>query len=255
MNLMSAYSNDVRLTRSDLEQIPTPPAMGRFHHPVSFADYVNEVSHQLERVGLNVVAEEHLVGHGNQRYFGLMEVAPLEGELITSDEWKLLLGLRGSHDQSIPRGIALGRNVMVCSNLCFGGDIYSSSTKQTLNVWDRLPAMIYNAVSRVPEMAHLEEQRVERMKDFQMKPRWGDAALVEIHRRNGLTAAQLGRAIAEWDRPAYKEHAEAGFTAWRLEQAVTEAVKPTGERSNMFLVQDRTRIASDFITEVIGMAA
>jgi len=252
LGLMSGYSNDVRLSRAEMTALPTPAPQGRFHRPVPFGDYVEEVAHQLDRIGLVPVAEEHILSHDNQRHFGLMEIAAKEGELITSKEWSILLGLRGSHDQSVQRGIALGRNVMVCSNLCFSGDVYTSNTKHTLNIWDRLPVMLFEALSKVPEMAHLEEQRVERMRNFQMKPRWGDAALVEIHRRGGLTAAQLGRSIHQWDRPTFEEHAEQGFTAWRLEQAVTQAVKPTGERSNLFQIQDRTQVASTFINEVVG---
>lgn len=253
MTLMSEYTTDTRLTRDQLADIPTPLPLGHYHHPVSFHTYVEEVAHQLSRCGLEIAQEEHLVGHENQRYFGLMEIQPaLEGQLIAAKDWRILLGLRGSHDQSVQRGVALGRSVIVCSNLCFSGDIYTSSTKQTTHIWDRLPQIIFQALSALPEMAHLEERRVQALKDFTMKPRWGDAALVEIWRRGGLNAAQFGRAVNEWDRPKHEEFAASGHTAWRLEQAVTEAVKPTGQRSNMFQTQDRTRIASDFLTEVVG---
>ncbi len=255
-HIMSAYAADSAIItdRQHLAEYDTPPALGRFHRPVPFLEYCDEVEHQLDRVGLRVVSEEHIIGHEGQRHFGIMEVAPaLEGELITAKEWSLFLGLRGSHDQSVQRGLALGRRVLVCSNLCFNGDIATLHTKQTTNIWERLPRMIYNAVAQVPELAHIEEQRVEALQAFTMKPRWGDAALVEIHRRGGLSSAQLGRAIREWDQPSHEEFSEAGHTAWRLEQAVTEAAKPANvENHNLFTVQNRTRIASDFINEVVG---
>lgn len=250
MAVLSAYSTDVRYSRTELRQIPTPAPLGQRHRPVPFAEYVDLTENALNRTGLRVIGEEHLVGHEGQRYFGALEIAPLEGELITAKEWSMFVALRGSHDQSVPRGIALGRHVMVCSNLCFSGDIATLSTKQTTNIWSRLPGMVYGAVSRVPELAALEERRVERMIGFEMKPRWGDAALVEIFRRGGLSGAQLTRAIGEWDRPSFEEHAE-GYNAWRLEQAVTQAVKPTGQVTNIFNVQDRTRRASEFINEMI----
>lgn len=255
-HIMSAYASDsaVITNRQELGEFAVPQARGRFHNPISFLDYANEVEHALDRVGLKVASEEHIVGHEGNRHFGIMEITPaLEGELITANDWKLFLGLRGSHDQSVVRGLALGRHVMVCSNLCFSGDIAQIGTKQTTNIWQRLPGLIAGAVSQVPELAHIEEQRVETLKGFEMQPRWGDAALVEIMRRGGLTGAQMGRAVKEWDRPTYDDFAENGYTAWRLEQAVTEAVKPANvENHNLFTVQNRTRTASDFINEIVG---
>lgn len=256
-HVMSGYAADSAIitNRAQLAEYKAPVSgLGRFHRPIDFAEYCGEVEEQLDKVGLRVLSEEHIVGHEGQRHFGLMEVAPaLEGELIEAKDWSLFLGLRGSHDQSVQRGLALGRSVMVCSNLCFSGDIATLSTKQTTNIWSRLPGMIYNAVSKVPELAHVEEKRVEVLKDFEVKPRWGDAGLVEITRRGGLSSAQLGRAIKEWDEPSHAEFAEQGHSAWRLEQAVTEAVKPANpEHHNLFTVQNRTREASAFINDMVG---
>ena len=254
--ILSAYADDSAIitNRQVLESYRVPESMGSRHHPISFFDYANEVEEQLQRVSLKVISEEHIIGHDGNRHFGIMEVAPaLEGDLIQAKDWSLFLGLRGSHDRSVSRGLALGRRVMVCSNLCFSGDIATISTKQTTNIWYRLPSMLYNAVAKVPELAYLEEQRVEELKNYEMKPTWGDAALVEIMRRNGLSSAQLGRAVNEWDNPSHEEFTENGHTAWRLEQAVTEAVKPSNvEHHNLFTVHNRTRIASDFINEIVG---
>lgn len=250
MQLMSAYNEDVRLSRTELEQVPTPPAQGRFHNPVPFGEFVNLVDTALAGHDLVVESEEHLVGHDGMRYFGILTLS-LDGDSLTQSQgWELFLGLRGSHDQSVPRGLALGRSVMVCSNLCFSGDIATLSTKQTTHIWDRLPELVYQATGHIPQLAAREEERVHAMQHFEMKPRWGDAALVEIHRRGALTASQLGKAIREWDQPTYEEHSENGHTAWRLEQAVTEAAKGSG--GNMFTVQNRTARASAFINDVIG---
>ena len=54
MSLMSAYSNDTRVTRDQLASYDVPAARGRFHNPISFYDYVNEVDEQLDRQGLQI---------------------------------------------------------------------------------------------------------------------------------------------------------------------------------------------------------
>ena len=252
LGLMAQYSSDIPMTIEQINTLPVPAAKGSRHMPVSFGDYIGEVINGLDRAGLQVLNQEHIVGHENQRYFGLLEVGAKEGELITADDWKLLVGLRGSHDQSIQRGLCIGRQVIVCSNLCFSGNVANIGTKQTTNIWSRLPRLIKEATAKIPELAHREQQRVVQLRDYQFPVRAGDAALIELLRRNALTAAQVGRAANEWLEPTYPEHAENGFNLWRLEQAVTEAIKPTGSTSNIFTAEHRTEIASTFFNEVMN---
>lgn len=250
-SIMSAYNTDEKLSRKELAAIPVPPARGPRHNPIPFGEFVDEVELQLDKVGLQVIDQEHMVGHEAMRYFGLMEVAPKEGQLITSDEWKVLVGLSGSHDQVIGRKIAMGKHVMLCSNLCFGGDIYTSSTKQTLNIWNRLPGMIYNGVRRIPQMADLEEKRIQKFKDIHLSNPNAMYFLNSLFRQGSLTSSQLGRAIHEWYEPTYEFTApDEDPTVWRLENAITEVIKPAGERSaNMFTVMERTQQISDYLTE------
>lgn len=237
-------------TRAQLAQLVTPPALGAFHNPVPFAEYVDSVDKSLNRHGLHIVREEYEVTHGGNRLFGALEVAPLEGELITAEEWRLLVGVRGSHDQRFPRGLAIGTQVKVCSNLCFGGNLFSVNTKQTTFVQDRLPQLIDAAVSRIPQFAALENQRRDTYRLTEIKPRWGDAALVEIYRRDGLSASQLGRAVDQWHAPVHDEHAEGGYTAWRLFNACTEALKPTGGEVNHHTIAARSQVCNSFIAEI-----
>jgi hypothetical protein len=234
-------SQDQVLTAAQLAAVPTPPAQGRFHQPVGFGDFMEMIRLRLDRVGISVQNEEYCLGPNGQAFFGALELG-LDG--FTRSDMTITLGVRGSHDQSLQRAICLGNRVIVCSNLCFRGDMANLHTKQTTRVWDRLPVMINSAVSRIPALANEEAIRADRYKQFKMQPRWGDAALVELYRREALTSAQLGRAADEWAKPSFEEHGEDGFNAWRLLNAVTQAQKPTGERVNMDLVRSRTAIAS-----------
>ena len=253
MTLLYNPSNESLMTREQLHQLPVPAALGRYHNPVPFGPFADLVAHRLERVGFGIDAEEYAVDHDNNRLFGLLEVSPLEGEYISAKDWALQVGLRGSHDQSVPRALTLGSRVLVCSNLCFHGDLGVFSTRQTLNVWDRLPGLVEQAISVLPDMAQRQEQRVDAYRLTQINPRQGDAALVELHRRGALSSAQLGRAIQEWDAPTHEAHAEDGHTVWRLFNASTEALKPTGERVNHDLVRQRSERVSGFLDEVVGL--
>ena len=252
-NLMYSRNDDNLVTRRDLSLTLNLPLSFFLRQPYPFDEYVNEVEHSLNLNGLQVNSEEYAVTKDNGRMFGLMKVGAIEGELITAKDWEIMVALRGGHDERISRGIALGNRVMICSNLCFNGDLGTFSTKQTLNIAQRLPALINNAVSMIPELAYKQEQKFNHYKDYDLKPRIGDAALVEIARRGGFTAAQLMRAISQWDKPDYEEHADQGFSLWRLFNASTEALKPTGDNVNMITVEQRSKVVSSFIDEVAGI--
>jgi hypothetical protein len=220
---------------------------------------VDSVHLGLEQADIEVVYEEYVTTHDNQRLFGAFEldIPAIEGEYIPygkeSKDHRIVLGLRGSHDQSVTRGITLGSQVLVCSNLCFNGDLGALNTKQTTNIASRLPGLVREAVQLIPAEATRNQVRFDRYKNEQIKQHEGDAILVELLRRGGLSAPQLGKAVKEWDAPQHEEHAEFDFSLWRLLNACTEAVKPTGNQSNPQLVAQRTGIISNYLDQSIGL--
>lgn len=252
-SLMYNAQNETLLNRFELAQLPLPAALGSRHNPYPFSDYIDEVTHALNLNGLQITNEEFAVDHDNLRMFGIMEVGAIEGQLITDEDWKLLVGVRGSHDCKISRGLTLGSQVLVCSNLCFHGNIGTFNTKQTLNIGTRLPGLIQDAVAHIPELAETQQLSFDNYKNQIMLPRQGDAMLIELHRRGGLSSSQLGHAVKEWDNPSHEEHAEHDYSVWRLLNACTEAVKPTGNNVNMNTIQRRTQITSTLMDELVGV--
>ena len=102
-------------------------------------------------------------------------------------------------------------------------------------------------------MAAKQERTFDAYHNTAISPRGGDAALVETFRRGGLTSQQLGVAVNEWHEPSFEAHAEGGFNVWRLFNACTQAVKPTGARVNHNHVAERTRIATEFMDELVTL--
>lgn len=254
MSVLYLHSNT---NREQLALIPTPSPMGARHRPYSFDEYVTNVEESLDRVGFDILSQEYEVSDNKQRFFGAMEIAPrvVTGEVYTSDEYKLLIGLRGAHDQTIQRGLVLGSQIIVCANLYFSGDIANFATKQTTFIHRRLPGLISAAINRIPQMAEDQHNKFNAYKDYKFpNPRAGDAALVEIFRQGGLSAAQLGKAVREYDKPSYEEHARFGNSAWLLLQAVTEALKPTGQNVNHDTIAARTGIADRFLSNLVGVS-
>ena len=251
--LMYNSQNDILVSHKELNQLKTPAPLGARHQPFAFGAFVDIIKESLDQQGIELLAEEYAIGNEAQRLFGIMEIG-MKGK--HGDGFNRILGLRGSHDQSIPRGICLGSQVIVCSNLCFGGNLLTVRTKQTTNIAERLPLLIRDAVHTIPELVEEQDNRYEAFKDKTITATAGDAHLVSIYRKGGLGVSNLTKAIQEWHEPTHEEHAEQGFSAWRLFNACTEALKPSGNRGNMQTVETfSNRIDNYIASEVVNYKA
>lgn len=231
MNGMILHCGAESLNRDELARLPLPAPMGPRHVVRPFINDVELVSEALADNGLTVIDEGYGVKTSPTtglptQFFGLMEMQAEAGDFA------LMVGIRGSYDQRLPRGLAIGSRVFVCDNLAFSGEI-TVRTKQTTHVDARIEGLLRDAVAQVPGMAEKQQGQFDRYRDMQIAKRVGDAMLIEMVRRKILVPSQLGRALAEWDAPSHGEHAEQGYSMWRLHNAVTEALKPSDPTRNV----------------------
>jgi len=242
------------ISRNDLAALPMPKSLGPRHAPRPFIDDVLLVEDELKAYGLGVVDEAYGVTHDASRFFGVVEVEPvLEGELLPAKDYRLMVGLRGSHDQSISRGLSVGSRILVCDNLAFSGEVVIL-TRQTTHIADRLPKLMRDAVAQIPKLADHQHQRFEAFKTRQITPRQGDAAIVEMVRRGIVPPSLVGKVIEQWDEPKHPEHAAHGWSIWRLHQAVTESLKPANaDRFAIPAIWERTTKMTGFFDEVVGL--
>jgi len=249
MNGLLLHCGGHSVNRNQLAMLPVPAPKGSRHVCRPFIEDVNIVSDELDRLGFNITGEAFGLAREGQRFFGTMEIAPraLEGEYIPAKSFALTVGIRGSYDQSFPRGLAVGSRVFVCDNLAFSGDVVLK-TRQTTNISNRIGGLWRDAVAQIPEMADHQNRRFAAYRDLSIDRRAGDAMIVELVRRAIITPSQVGRVIAEWDTPSHDEHAEDGFTAWRLYNAVTEACKPSSqERFSLPALWERTIALTEYL--------
>ena len=137
---------------------------------------------------------------------------------------------------------------MICSNLCFHGDLGNWSSKQTTNIARRLPDMVADAVAG---LGHAGKRLVVDFDNFnaaQISSARGDSILLDIFRSGGFSASQLGRAIADWDECSVEEHTVNGRNLWWLFNSATHALKPTGANTNHADVQHRSTIVYNKLT-------
>jgi|TARA_R110000824_G_scaffold35545_4_gene111302 hypothetical protein len=240
--------NEALLNREQLSSVVTPDPIGRFHRPVDYSDFVQMIDNKLVTHDLQIADEKFAVKHDGSQFFGLMQIST---PAMENQDWTFNIGIRGSHDGRISRGIAFGSSVLVCSNMCFHGDLGVFRTRQTLNVMDRLPSMIDGAIAKIPSMVKENLKRFDGYRTTKMTESDGNNALVHMHRGNILSANQLSTALNEWIEPSHDEHNEDGATLWRLFNAATEAIKPKEGQGNMVTLQNRSHEISNFADTLI----
>lgn len=246
MSLLYSSSKDMRIDRDQLDYLPEPEKMGRFHRPYPFAEYVDDIHTSLATHNVIVKSEEYAIQKDAQRMFGLMTIES------SADDWELTLGVRGSHDQSVPRGIALGSNVLVCSNLCFSGELFTGKAKQTLNNGGRILALIDEAVESIAPAEAKQSEFFQDMKDrHYLRDELVDHLMIQAFKRGALSGSQLGKAIKEYDNPTFTEHREQG-DMWKLFNAFTQAIKPTGDGVDMNGIVRKTATISKLMNEVLS---
>jgi hypothetical protein len=218
------------IDRDTLGSLRLPQPKGARHFIRPFIEDVDMIDDLLQQVDMPIKNEAFGVKFDDDKvtpkqFFGLLE---LEGG---KDEHGLMVGLRGSYDQTLSRGIAVGSRVFVCDNLCFSGEI-EIKTKQTLDIDARIGDLLTTAIGQVPRLLNFQGERFDRYRLTQVGQTVGNSMLTDMVRSGILNASQIGRALAEWDKPSHDEHAEDGWSLWRLHNAVTEALKPTNTANN-----------------------
>jgi len=261
--LMYNSATDTKVERDYLANLQTPPPMGSRHAPYPFHAFATDTVSAIERAGFTVAQEDYAITKDEKRMFGLLNVsrpvapdAPTFGvPALHRPRWNLLVALRGAHDQSISRGLAIGSRVMVCSNLCFHGDLGNWARKQTTNIAHRIPEMVADAVAGLGGAGRKLTVDFDAFNAKQISRDQGDKVLLDIYRHGGFSASQMGRAVDDWDKCSVEEHTANGRSLWWLFNSATMALKPTGVHTNHGDVQHRSTIVYNKISNAPQLLA
>lgn len=246
-HLMYNSATDIKVERDYLANLQTPAPRGARHAPYPFHSFATDTVNAIENAGFTIEQEDYAITKDEQRMFGLLNISRpvVNYEFVPAlhqPKWNLLVGLRGSHDQSVSRALAIGSQVMVCSNLCFHGSLGNWKSKQTTNIARRVPEMVADAVAGLGNAGQRLTIDFDAFNAQQITRDVGDDVLLDIFRAGGFSASQLGRAIADWDQCSVEEHTANGRNIWWLLNSCTMALKPTGVNANHGDVQHRSTI-------------
>lgn len=219
LNLM-LHCGSRGVTREQVACAATPPRSDTWC-PIPHDRLLEQVQTTLAGNGLTVVNEAHALSPDGDRYFGLLELASSPGD---AGDYRLVVGVRNSHDKTYPAGLALGSAVTICDNLAFSGEI-SLARRHTAHIDRDLPAFVQRAVGRLGDLRTHQDRRIDAYRNTSLSdPSVHDLAVRAVDARV-VPVTRLPAVLEQWREPRHPEQAEGGKTAWRFFNAVTETIK------------------------------
>jgi len=206
------------ITLEDLDKIPTPKPEGS-HYPIPHARFARTVREALLATGLGIAKEQHSVDNKGQRYFGLLDLHR-EAE---SEDYRLIVGLRNSHDKTFAAGLCAGNRALVCDNLSFSNEIVLAR-RHTRYIGDDLQRLVFDAVGRLRQAHAKQDERISRYKLRTFSDHMVHDLLIRSVDAKVIPNARVPEVLREWRTPSHVEFA-VDRDAWRLFNAYTEVLK------------------------------
>lgn len=195
-----------------LRQLETPPATAT-HVPLPHFRLVDLVAHSLAYHGHEVREQHHGVTPDGLRYFGVLTIrSPYTG-------YEDMVGLRNSHDKSLPVGIAFGSRVFVCDNTAFVAD-HVIRTKHTAKLKLRLPGLVGQLIEPLTEQREAQARKIEVYRTTDLTEAQADHAIMGMYREGVIPVTKIADVWGEWEQPSFEEFATR-HNAWRLFNAAT----------------------------------
>lgn len=120
MEGLIAHCGSTKVDREFLRGVATPEAVGIWK-PIPHYDAACCVVEQAMKRGFAVTKEEYALDKAQAKLFGVVKFANQDGDLFT--ETTKMIGFRHSHDKSMAFSITVGKTVIVCDNMAFGGEM------------------------------------------------------------------------------------------------------------------------------------
>lgn len=226
--------------REDLYRVQAPEPTESWQ-PIPHQELLRQIENVLPSHGLRVVHEAHALTHDGGRYFGLLQVQ--NGH--NNQDYSWVLGLRNSHDKTLPAGLVAGNSVFVCDNLAFSGEI-EVSRKHTSMILRDLPTLVKDALGRLVHKWFDQDRRIERYKAWHMDNTRAHDLTIRALDAGAITTRMIPDVLEEWRHPRHTDFGERN--AWSWFNACTEVLK-----GKLHLLPERTRALYAVCDEHVGL--
>lgn len=212
MSLM-LHSGASPVSYDELRAVQLPAATDT-HVPVAHHEIVELMRYTLGFHQHEVAEEHHAITPDGARYFGVLCLRSPYGDYTD------MLGLRNSHDKSLPIGIAFGSRVFVCDNLAFSAD-HVIKRKHTIRAKRELPGLLSEIIGPLKDQRLAQNQRLLTYQGTPLTDQATDHAIMSMYRKDIIGVQAIGHVLKAYDEPP---HDWGDKSAWRLFNAATFAL-------------------------------
>lgn len=214
MGLMINGKN-LRVERDVLKTLETPEPT-RTHVPVSHDRMASLITNTARINGYEIRREDYGINPSGSQMFGVLRFAR-NGDVTGQTR---ALGFRNSHDKTIAVGMTVGVNVLVCDNMCFGGDV-TIHRKHTSGI--DIEMLVDDAFMNLDvKFDHLETS-LEGMREIHVTMDAAKITAVDAARIGAINSSDIIPVLDEFRNPA---HDEFGYeNKWCLYNSFTEVIK------------------------------
>ncbi|MDY0176501.1 MAG: DUF932 domain-containing protein [Lentisphaeria bacterium] len=204
-------TNENYVDRQQLAMVQTPEATSTWL-PVPHMQLIESVEKNVYRHGWRIASEQFGLSRDGQRLFGVMAVANADNR-----QWTRTIGLRNSHDKSLCVGISAGVNVLVCSNLAFGGTEvlqrrHTSGIDVDLLVEDGMRSLADGFLNL--------ELALKRLQNIWLSEDQARRLIVRIAEADAIPSCDILPVFREFQQPRHAEFENP--SCWSLLNAITE---------------------------------
>ncbi|MBQ9369378.1 MAG: DUF932 domain-containing protein [Victivallales bacterium] len=211
MPLCLANPTDKYVDRSALALVPTPNPTSTWR-PVPHIDVVDAVENAIANRGMTIESERFGLARDQQKMFGVITLAKQN-----NPEWTRCIGIRNSHDQSFAAGICCGVSVLVCSNLCFGGE-FVIKRRHTSGI--DLFSMVEETMDAMADSYISFEERLLNLHDMAVDDDFARIFIVKAAEYGAIPSCDILAVFHEYLEPRHNEFRERSM--WSLMNAFTE---------------------------------
>ncbi len=211
MGLCLANSGEKIVDRNTLALVPTPKPTSTWK-PVPHIDVVDAVENAITNRGMMIESERFGLARDQQKMFGVITLVNRN-----NPEWTRCVGIRNSHDQSFAAGICCGVSVLVCSNLCFGGE-FVIKRRHTSGI--DLTSMVDETMDVMTDSYITLEKRLLDLHEIPMSDNQARIFIVKAAEYGAIPSCDIIPVFKEYLAPRHEEFTER--TQWSLMNAFTE---------------------------------
>ena len=212
-----AHCGAVQVDRDYLKNCMTPVAEGRWK-PIPHYDAASCVVEQAEKRGYIITEEKYAVQREDKLLFGCVKFANQDDNLFV--ETTRMIGFRHSHDKSMAFSITVGKTVIVCDNMAFGGELvmkhkHTSGFDFCSNVGEMFDSL-------EPKYADLDTG-INRLKSETLNPTEARSLVIDTAEREIIAPKYIMDVVKEYERPTYESFKP--DNKWSLYNAFTFVMK------------------------------